>query len=63
MYFSRELGVTAFYTTSDVSSIGVDSKMLADAIPLITYILVAEKGFLRAPLALKRATSATNCRN
>jgi hypothetical protein len=62
-YFSRELGVTTFYTTSDVSLIGVDSKMLEDTIPLMTYVLVAEKGFLRTPLALRRATSDTNCRN
>jgi hypothetical protein len=62
-YFSRELGVTAFYTTSDVSSLGVDSKMLADTIPLMTYVLVAEKGFLRTPLALRKATADFNCRN
>jgi hypothetical protein len=62
-YFSRELGVTTFYTTADLAAIGVDSKMLVDAIPLMTYFLVAEKGFLRARLALRRATSDTKCRN
>jgi hypothetical protein len=62
-YFSREMGVTAFYTTGDFSSIGVDSKMLADAIPLMTYVLVAEKGFLHTPLALRRANADTKCSN
>src|SRR5258708_263286 len=60
-YFSRELGVTAFYTTTDLSSIGVDSKLFEDAIPLLTYVLGVEKGFLRAPLSL--ATLGTYCRN
>jgi hypothetical protein len=68
-YFSRERGITAFYTISEPPSdmgeppSGVDPKMLTDAIPLLTYILVAEKGFLRAPLSLPRATSGTNCRS
>lgn len=62
-YFSRELGVTTFYATGEIAAIGIDSKMLTDAIPLMTYVLVAEKGFLRAPLALPRATLDTNCRN
>lgn len=59
-YFSRELGVTAFYTVGEPPT-GVDSKMLADSVPLLTYVLVAKEGFLRAPLSLRRATSATNC--
>jgi hypothetical protein len=54
-YFSRELGVTTFYTTGDFGAIGVDSKMLADAIPLMTYSLVAEKGFLRAPFGTPKS--------
>lgn len=58
-YFSRQLGITAFYTIGDLGAIGVDSKMLMDAIPLLTYILVAEKGFLRAPLSLQRASAAS----
>ncbi|HZF17533.1 MAG TPA: hypothetical protein VE046_16505 [Steroidobacteraceae bacterium] len=62
-YFSRELGITAFYTIGAPAAVGVDSKMLAEAIPLLTYVLVAEKGFLRASLALPRATLGTNCRN
>jgi hypothetical protein len=61
-YFSRDLGITSFYTTSDLSSIGVDAKLLADALPLLTYVLVAEKGFLRAPMALRKATLSTSCR-
>jgi hypothetical protein len=55
-YFSRELGVTAFYTIAEPAAVGVDSKMLTDAIPLLTYVLVAEKGFLRAALSLPRAS-------
>jgi hypothetical protein len=61
-YFSQELGVTTFYTTSDLSSLGVDAKLLADAIPLMTYVLVADKGFLRAPMALRKATLSSICR-
>lgn len=61
-YFSRELGVTTFYTIGEPAAIGVDSKMLSDGIPLLTYVLVAEKGFLRAPLSLPKAALGTNCR-
>ena len=58
-YYSRDLGVTAFYTVADTSDIGVDAGRLADALPLLTFVLVAEKGFLRAPLVLRPSAGAT----
>ena len=62
-YYRRDVGVTAFFTVADTAHIGVDADMLADALPLLTYVLVAEKGFLSAPLSLRRATMKTNCRS
>lgn len=61
-YYSRDAGVTAFYTIrDDLSAIGVDAKMLADGLPLITYVLVADKGLLNAALSLPQAPLKTNC--
>jgi hypothetical protein len=60
-YFSREFGIVNFHSTAQLSDIGVDAEMQADAVPLLTYVLVAEKGFLRIPLALPRATLRTKC--
>jgi hypothetical protein len=61
-YFSRDIGVTAFYSAPDISpDLGIDAKMRADFIPLVTYALVAEKGFLRAPLTLDRTRLDSNC--
>jgi hypothetical protein len=67
-YFSRERGITAFYRIADPPSgmgeppKGIDpKKLMTDAIPLLTYVLVAEKGFLRTPLSLRRATPAAGC--
>jgi hypothetical protein len=59
-YFSSELGITTFYPTGGPPR-GVDAKMLTDAIPLMTYVLVAEKGFLRVPLSLRRVAPGTRC--
>jgi hypothetical protein len=60
-YYSRELGVTAFYTVAGDARVGMDAAMLADALPLLTYVLVAEKGFLNAPLSLRRASIKAGC--
>jgi hypothetical protein len=55
-YFSGIYGVTAFYSVGDIPpGSGIDPKWISDAIPLMTYSLVADKGFLRAPLVLERA--------
>jgi hypothetical protein len=60
-YFSREFGIVNFNSTADLSDLGVDAAMKADAVPLLTYVLVADKGFLRMPLALPKVTRRTNC--
>jgi len=61
-YFSQELGITTFYSIGDATSLGVDSKMLADAVPLVTFVLTADKGFLRTPLALPKIAQTIGCR-
>lgn len=57
-YFSNELGVTAFYTVG-AHPFEIDpqraTQLVTDSIPLLTYVLVAEKGFLRTDLPLRRA--------
>jgi hypothetical protein len=65
-YFSRERGVTAFFpeatgTADDLARQGADASELDDEIPLRTFVLVAEKGFLRAPLNLRISKLRTNC--
>jgi hypothetical protein len=67
-YFSRERGITAFYRIAEPPSgmgeppNGIDlKKLMTDSIPLLTYVLVAEKGFLRTPLSLRRATPGSGC--
>lgn len=63
-YFSREIGVTAFYFVPDVSAEPErDVKTLLQLVPLQTFVLVSEQGFLRAPLALGRMPLKTNCQN
>jgi hypothetical protein len=39
----------------------VDPKFVADATPLLTYVLLAKQGFLRAPLFLRKATAGVVC--
>jgi hypothetical protein len=71
-YFSKDRGITSYYTTSDdpseLSAKGIDPSLLADSIPLVTYFLVAERGFFRTPLALEKSSSRDrprrpDCRN
>jgi hypothetical protein len=63
-YFSRDIGVAAFYFVPDVSpEPGRDAKTLLELVPLQTFVLVSEQGFLRAPLALGRTPLKTNCQN
>lgn len=59
-YYSRERGITAFYQIGS-APVPVDPKFVADAIPLNTYVLIAKHGFLRVPLALRKATSEDYC--
>jgi hypothetical protein len=61
-YYSRDLGVTAFFTKGDVENLGVDTDTLMDALPLLTYVLVGKEGFLKMPLGLPRAKLKTVCR-
>lgn len=59
-YYSRARGVTAFYTIrDDLGEMGIDPEMVRDGVPLITYVLVASEGFLRAALSLPRAELMT----
>jgi hypothetical protein len=60
-YFSEVLGITTFYSVSDAASLGLDSDELNDLIPLFTFVLAADKGFLRKPLALSKATQTAEC--
>lgn len=65
-YFSRELGITAFFpeatgTADDLARLGTDASELNDETPLRTFVLVAEKGFLRAPLNLSVSKLMMNC--
>lgn len=55
-YYSHDFGVTAFYAIARPTEVRLDSSTLSDAIPLLTYTLVAEKGFLQAPSSLGKAT-------
>ena len=54
--FSGERGVLTFYSAVDPAAAGMGPKVLPDVIPLLTYFLVAEKGFFRTPLALEKLT-------
>ncbi len=60
--FSRERGVLTFYSVVDPAAAGVDPKVVPHVIPLLTYFLVADKGFFRTPLALEKATLVASCR-
>jgi hypothetical protein len=65
-FYSHELGITAFYAESagssaDIARIGTDESELKDAIPLRTYVLGADKGFLRRPLKMRTAKLKTGC--
>lgn len=62
-YYSRERGITSFYPIGLPEVPGVDAQLRADAAPLLTYVLVAERGFLRAPLALRPAESRRDASN
>lgn len=67
-YYSRDLGVTAFYTAAagtahELGKAGANIDELNDAIPLRTFVLVAEKGFLRAPLSVRAAKLVKDCSN
>lgn len=62
--YSREKGVTAFYTLRDakeLSKLGVDAELVVDTLPLLTFVLVAEEGLLKAELSLTRAVLRTQC--
>lgn len=61
-YFSQEFGVLSYYAINDPATTGLDAKQVADSRPLVTYNLVAQKGFFRKPLALPKATQVGNCR-
>ena len=61
-YFSPDLGVLSYYAINDPTTIGFDSKWIADSLPMVTYNLVAEKGFFRTPLALPKATKVGTCK-
>lgn len=60
-YFSRERGIIAFYTTlentSELADKGIGSDFFNDAVPMMTYFLIAEKGLLRAPWVLEKTSS------
>jgi len=65
-FYARERGVTAFY--SDIAASAVDLAMLDvasaelnDAIPLRTFVLVANEGFLNSPFPEKGAKLVRNC--
>jgi hypothetical protein len=64
-YSSAERGVTAFYSTAvslaDAAKIGLDEAMLEDSIPLRTFVLQADKGFLRMPVDMRPARLRTDC--
>ncbi|MEJ0037663.1 MAG: hypothetical protein WDO68_16585 [Gammaproteobacteria bacterium] len=60
--FSREKGILTFHSVVDPAAAGLDPKVLPDVIPLLTYFLVAKKGFFRTPVALEKATLVTDCR-
>jgi hypothetical protein len=62
-YYTRTRGVTAFYATADAPAIGVDLNLFHDALPLLTYTLSAEEGFLRKPLALRKASLNLRCKD
>jgi hypothetical protein len=44
-----------------LKGLGVDRASVSEAITLITYVLVTEEGFLKAPLALERAKIEATC--
>ena len=57
---TRDRGITAYYHIGP-PPVPVDPKYIADATPLFTFVLIAEHGFLRVPLALRKATSEDYC--
>jgi hypothetical protein len=59
-YYSRDRGITAYYHIGP-PPVPVDPKYIADATALFTFVLIAEHGFLRVPLALRKATSEDYC--
>jgi len=60
-YYSRELGITSFFSSADLSNVGVTTEMQMDAVPLLTYVLVSGAGFLKAPFVLPKGTLQTYC--
>lgn len=64
-YFVKDVGVTVFYSLREkgAGEGGEDAKALRNAIPLGSYYLVAERGFLVMPMALPRAAPRASCRN
>jgi hypothetical protein len=62
-YFSPDMGITAFNTVDhdSIAELGGDAKYLADVLPVVTYVLVAQEGFLKAPLALRRVEFQKTC--
>jgi hypothetical protein len=63
-YYTPDRGIIAFYTVSDdpaFSEMNVDAATLRDAIPFLTFTLVAPKGFLKMPTALEKLTENPAC--
>jgi hypothetical protein len=61
-YFSRDKGVIAYYTTIDESHAASEdaAALLANSVPMLTYFLVSETGFLKAPLKLEKVSSTAS---
>jgi len=63
-YYSKEEGITAFYTTlpkdQHVGS-GAETAASDDAIPLRIYVLAAESGFLRERWNIRAAKTRARC--
>jgi hypothetical protein len=64
IYYTPDRGVIAFYTVSDdpaLSEMNVDAATLRDAIPILTFVLVAPEGFLKMPTALEKLAQNPTC--